>query len=136
MLTRLSRQVGVFVVLFAVLVLAACSKSGGASVTLYHTDAGRTIKLKRGDVLSIELEGNPSTGFTWQVASVEEGILKQEGDYEFEADQPGLPGSGGTCTFTFAAVGVGQTALEMIYHQPWDEETPPSKTFQIAVVVR
>jgi len=137
MKTRMSKWFGVLAIaLIVVLSMSACDKSGGASVTLRETDTGRTIELKRGDTLIVELEGNPTTGFTWEVASVDASILKQEGDYEFEADKPGVPGSGGTFTFTFGAEGAGQTELQMVYHQAWDEETPPSKTFEVTVMVQ
>jgi inhibitor of cysteine peptidase len=123
------------VALIVVLSMSACAKSGGASVTLRATDTGRTIELKRGDTLIVELEGNPTTGFQWEVESVDTAILKRQGDAEFKAEKPGLPGSQGVFVFTFGAEGSGQTDLEMIYHQSWDKETPPSQTFDVSVVV-
>jgi inhibitor of cysteine peptidase len=131
----LQRLAVLAVALIVVLSMSACTKSGGASVTLHATDTGRTIELKRGDTLIVELEGNPTTGNQWEVESVDAAILKQQGDPEFKAEKPGVPGSGGMFIFTFGAEGSGQTELEMIYHLPWDEETPPSQTFEVTVAV-
>ena len=123
------------VALIAVLFVSACRRSSGASVTLRGTDTGRTIELKRGDKLIVELEGNPTTGFQWEAMALDTAILKQEGDPEWKTDQPGLLGSEVTCTLKFGVLRAGRTELRLVYHQPWDKETPPAQTFEVTVVV-
>jgi len=53
--------------LVAVLVLAvsACTATAGGDVTVTASESGKTMTLKQGDTLVLELEGNPSTGFQW-----------------------------------------------------------------------
>lgn len=127
--------IDVFAVLCAIMLLvSACAGPNGASVTLRETDGGRTIELKRGDKLIVELEGNPTTGFSWTVASLESDVLKVEGQPEFSAD-PGMVGGAGTFTFTFTAARSGSVLLNLLYHQAWDKETPPAKTFEVTVTV-
>ena len=127
--------IDVFAALCAIVVLlSACAGPGGASVTLRETDVGRTIDLKRGDKLIVELEGNPTTGFSWTMADLESDVLKAEGEPEFSAD-PGMVGGSGTFTFTFAAARSGTMLLKLLYHQAWDKETPPAKTFDVTVTV-
>jgi len=89
------RKVLAVVLLLAVVLSAVGCKSGGATVTLREVDTGRTVELKRGDQLILELEGNPTTGFQWQVQDMDAGILKQQGDAEFKSDQQGAMGGGG-----------------------------------------
>ena len=123
------------VVLVLVSLISGCDKSGGATVTMRETQTGQTVELKRGDKLIIELEGNPTTGFSWEAASVDADVLKQQGEPEFKAEAAKM-GGGGTYTFTFAAARGGRTELKMVYHQSWDKETPPAKTFELVVVVQ
>jgi inhibitor of cysteine peptidase len=121
-------------VVVAAMLLGASPRSGGASVTLYETDAGRTIELQRGDRVIVKLEGNPSTGYSWTVEAVEGEILSAEGEPDFAAESVKI-GAGGTYTLTFAAARPGRAVLKLLYHQVWDKETPPAKTFEVTVVV-
>jgi inhibitor of cysteine peptidase len=131
----MSQWFGVLAVaLIVVLSISACGKSGGASVTLRETDTGRTIELKRGDTLIVELEGNPTTGFLWEVESVDATILKQQGEPEYKAGEPGKIGGVGAFVFTLEASDKGQTELQMVYRRPSDKETP-AQTFEVSVVV-
>ena len=136
MTRKMSRRLHVLgVALIVILSMSACGNPGAASVTLCDTDRGGTVELKSGDTLIVKLEGNPSTGFAWEVVSADIAVLEQEGEFEFEAEKPGMPGSGGTLTFTFKAASRGQTDLQLVYHRPWEEDSPPSQTFDVTVVV-
>jgi inhibitor of cysteine peptidase len=114
---------------------SACTKSDGATVNLLETDSDRTVELLRGDKLVIEVEGSPTTGYSWEVVSLDAKVLKQQGDTEYRQGQPGTMGGGGTFTLTFQAAGKGKTELTMVYHQPWDKDTPPAKTMNVTVIV-
>jgi inhibitor of cysteine peptidase len=130
------RRVLAVALLVVVIVSAAGCKSSGATVTLREVDTGRTVELKRGDQLILELEGNPTTGFQWEAQDMDAGFLKQKGNAEFKSDQQGAMGGGGLFVLTFAATKAGSTPLRLIYHQPWDKETPPAKTFEVIVSVQ
>ena len=133
--TRSWKWMGLLAIMLAVVACSARSQAGSTTAVLLEKDAGSVVQLKQGDTLIIKLQGNPSTGFTWGAASVDTAILKLEGDPAFEAETPGLPGSGGTLTFTFKAAGTGQTELQMIYYRPWEKGTPPANTFEVTVGV-
>jgi inhibitor of cysteine peptidase len=123
--------------LATVLALAAtaCTATAGGDVTVTAADSGTTVALQRGDTLVLELEANPTTGFQWEVASVDAAILEQQGDPEFESSEPGKVGSGGKLIFRFRAKESGTTTLEMVYHRAWDKETPPLQTFELSAVI-
>jgi inhibitor of cysteine peptidase len=135
MKARMWRWAAVMGAVVAIVALGACNGGGGASVTLYATDSARTVELKRGDTLVVKLEGMPTTGFTWEVASVDASVLEQKGEPEYTDAEPGKLGGAGTLTFDFNTKGAGSTSLEMVYHQPWDKDTPPTETFEVTVVV-
>lgn len=110
----------------------ACVTGGDDAVTINGGDAGTTVALDEGATLRIELEGNPTTGFEWEVSAVDEAILRFE-DSDFDPDSD-ADGSGGIVTLEFEAVGAGATLLELIYRPPWE---PPSESHQrYAVTVR
>ncbi len=127
---------GVVAVLLLVLISAAgCGSTAKAEVKLSATDDGRQIELRKGQPLVITLEGNPTTGYTWAAVELEEQILRQAGEVEFNPESD-LIGAPGVQTLRFEAVAAGQTDLKLVYHRPWEEGVEPLKTFSVQVVVR
>jgi inhibitor of cysteine peptidase len=120
------------VALIAAALLVACSSS---ATELSEEDAGRTVELRAGDSLEVTLVGNPTTGYMWEVGSVDAAVLTQVGEPEFKADSD-LIGSPGTITLRFEAVAPGQTDLQLIYHRPWEEGVAPLETFEAMIVVK
>ena len=86
-------------------------------------------------MLVVSLEGNPTSGYTWDVAEMDEGVLRQVGETEFKPES-GAIGSGGVQTLRFETVNSGQTTLKFVYHRSWEADEEPSETFTIQVVVR
>jgi predicted secreted protein len=95
---------------------------------------GGSVQLTAGQELEVVLEGNPTTGFQWEVGSADAAVLRQTGDWDF-APSSDLTGAGGLVTLHFKAVAAGETLLQLVYLQPWDKETPPAETFSVRVVV-
>jgi|APSaa5957512622_1039677.scaffolds.fasta_scaffold211102_1 inhibitor of cysteine peptidase len=106
-----------------------------APIKLTEKDSGLTVEIAAGSVMEIILKGNPTTGYTWAVASVDESILTQIGEAEFKAERKAR-GSGGTITLRFRAEGEGKTCLRLIYHRPFERNMPPIKTFSVTVNVQ
>lgn len=115
-------------------VTAGCAPA--REVKLGADDSGKEIELKKGQILVIALEGNPSTGYTWEVKEPpDEQVLQQVGEAEFQAESDRI-GAPGVLTFRFEAVNTGRTDLRLVYHRPWEEDVEPLETFSIQVVVR
>lgn len=125
---------GLLTVVVLALAATGCNQSPPATVTLGAKDDGRTITLKSGGTLIIELEGNPTTGFSWEVQAVDDAVLAPQGDPQYTASETGLVGSGGVFTFTFKAASKGETTLQLVYHRSW-EKVAPADTFDVTVVV-
>jgi inhibitor of cysteine peptidase len=104
-------------------------------VKLGVADSGRTVELAKGQTVVITLEANPTTGYTWAVAELEEHILQRVGEIEFKP-QSDLVGAPGVQTLRFQAADPGQTALKLVYHRPWEKGVEPLKSFSLQVVVR
>lgn len=127
---------GAIALLLVAVVLAAFSGCATkTALALEAKDNGRQIELEIGQTLAISLEGNPSTGYTWEMVESEDSILRQVGEIEFEAESD-LVGAPGTQTLRFQAVESGQTELKLVYHRPWETDVEPLETFTLQVTVR
>jgi len=125
------------VVMSFFLALALFSGCGTHGARITAADNGRQIILSSGDMMTLTLESNPTTGYSWQVLAIDNRVLIQDGDPEYKSDSgsDGAVGAGGTETFRFKAVGAGGTSVELGYMRPW-EDVPPIETFSLQVVVQ
>jgi predicted secreted protein len=122
------------VLLMLATALIAAAKHREMAVRLEQTDSGSTITLHPGETLEIVLQGNPTTGYTWEVKPGSEALLKQKGDPEFTPDSKAL-GSEGRMTFRFDVVAEGKGALVLLYRRTFEPEVRPLRTFGIRIVV-
>ncbi len=97
-------------------------------------DSGTTVNLGIDDPFEIELVGNASTGYSWQVMPYDSTVIKQVGEPEFKSKDDRV-GSAGLITFKFQTIADGQTDLILVYSRKWEENKPPAKTFNMKVVV-
>lgn len=97
------------VVIFAVAVLFGCSNGAKSGSSVYK----------------VELEGNPTTGYTWQYKMNPEGIVKEVKNEYVEDKQSGdAVGVGGKYVFEFEGVKAGEVTLEFRYARSWEDEEP------------
>ncbi|HUV79984.1 MAG TPA: protease inhibitor I42 family protein [Candidatus Bathyarchaeia archaeon] len=126
----------IIAILLIVVVLMAYSPS---EVQLTAADNGSTVELESGQVLSITLNANPTTGYTWEVVDAPgEQVMRQVGEIEFipNRQESGIVGSGGVQIIRFECVNAGQTVLKLVYHRPWETDVEPLETFSIHVAAR
>jgi inhibitor of cysteine peptidase len=106
------------------------------STTLVTADAsGTTVTLHVDDNLEIQLDGNPTTGYGWEIIPSESGVLMVKAGPTYTADGD-LVGSGGTYLFCFTADEIGETDVNLIYRRSWESEVVPISSFTLHVVVR
>jgi inhibitor of cysteine peptidase len=108
-------------------------------VNVDENDDGSQVELEQGQILVVTLESNPTTGYRWEVAEIQESILEQMGEAEFKPSQTGEPpmtGAGGWEIFRFKAISAGQMTLQLVYRRSWEEGVEPINTFSLQVVVR
>jgi len=119
-----------------VLIVFACACSSDTNErTLTAENAGQSIEMSVGETFLVELEGNPTTGFTWEVAKIDPAVLKQVGKTEFES-QSDLVGAGGVMILHFEVIGNGDADLQLVYHRPWENDIPPENTFTTIINVK
>ncbi len=117
--------------------LVGC-RSAADGIQLGADDNGTQIALKKGQTVVITLESNPTTGYSWQMAPSDDGVLVQAGEAEFEENPRGkdMVGVGGAETLRFEAKESGQTTLELVYRRPWEKDEKPIETFSVQVTVK
>jgi inhibitor of cysteine peptidase len=103
-------------------------------ILITDTERDRTVSAAVGDVLTIELPENPTTGFRWQVASVDAGVLSLQAD-EFLQRASTAVGSGSVRIFRFLTVNPGSTDVRLELKRTW-EALPPTSTFTTRVSVK
>ena len=119
--------------LLAALLLAACGREDDDSVIVIQQPS-ESISVGVGQRFAVELEANPTTGYTWQL-SAPPGDQVHLVDSDFTPTGPQQPGSGGMQRFTFEAVASGSTSLAFGYVRPWETGVAPAQTATYPVKV-
>ena len=96
-------------------------------------DNGRTISLARNSVVKVQLDENPTTGYSWNVTE-SSGIQVLSSSYVSSA--PGRFGAGGTHTWVLEITGTGTQQFSGIYKQPWMPESANDSTYTISFDVK
>ena len=77
-----------------------------------------------GDVLQVTLEENQSTGYSWNVVTNDEAVLRPSDEPAYEVDSD-AEGAGGEVTWVYEAIGPGTSVLRMA--APWLRRRPWSR---------
>jgi predicted secreted protein len=135
-----------FIFLFFIVNMACALADNLEASTVLKVPNGATslsMVVKENEIFSIQLKGNPTTGYHWAMENVDQlssvGIQpinlgeRNSGAYVADPHEPGLVGFGGTFEFKFKA-GTQSTdlsALNFVYKRPW--ESTSAKKVQIKV---
>ena len=85
------------------------------------------------DSVTIELKGNPSTGYTWEALLSDENIVEISKDVKYLGAK-GMVGAPSMFYFTVRSVLTGNTVLTLEYKRPWEEKAPlETKVYNINV---
>jgi len=133
--------VGLLLLAFAAAACAAARPTTALTTddqVLTLEDHESRIQLAVGDVVTLKLDANPSTGYAWTVVRNDAALLEPLGEPRFEQGDPpatGPLGASGRQVFRFQAKAAGRENLQLHYHRSW-EEKPPLKTFAIEALIR
>jgi C1A family cysteine protease len=91
--------------------------------------ANQTITYPQDQILVIELECNPSTGYSWLIKDLDRNVLQSVGEPEFKSiNKKSGPGTPWLTQFKFIGISAGSTSLQLEYCRPWEKEKRPLKT--------
>ena len=73
----------------------------------------------------IELDGNPTTGYTWNYEIEDEAVIKMDEEIRY-LGKKGVVGAPSKFTYTVHSLKTGSTTIKFEYKRPW-EQTPADK---------
>ncbi len=117
-----------------IIFIVACSQK---TVVKQEEDDGSTVMMHRNKNLEIILKSNPTTGYRWEIATIDSTILIPNG-VEYIADEvhPGMVGSGGRSIVRFRTVKGGKTSVRLIYRRPFENDVAPLKEYTLLIDVK
>lgn len=116
--------------------LAACGREA-KPVVYTEADTGSTIEVAMGDSVTVSLQENPSTGYSWREehsAGLE--LLSDRFLEPSPSPSPGMVGVPGTREFVFKAATAGMQTVSAVYARPWEENIAGRETFSLTIDVR
>jgi inhibitor of cysteine peptidase len=128
-----------FTILFCFLLgitwaISGCNP-GGNIIHLTKQDDGSTIEAHKGDLIELTVEGNPTTGYTWEWIEGENALVELKGEPAYSSDSD-LVGSGGVFKFVFQVKDSGEGALQLVYHRTFEPDVPPLEEFSVTLQVK
>lgn len=117
---------------------AADAPAAGKTYEMTKDDNGKTLKVNVGDVVSVKIKSNRTTGYSWaQIAGkTDDKVLKSNGgEYKVDEHPAGMVGVGGNEIWTFTALAPGKTEIVLGYARPWEKDKEPAQTFKLTVEV-
>jgi len=92
----------------------------------------RIYRLHRGETMILELEGNATTGYQWDIIGQEGDTVTIERPFKYYTHTNPVAGQGGwyTSIVTASSQVKGKTILALRYHPSWDvwDVSPPPGT--------
>jgi predicted secreted protein len=103
-----------------------------AGVILNEGDNGRTVELSVGSILTVRLQENPTTGYSWSVEAANG--LEKVGD-SFEAGGAAI-GAAGVRVLQFRATRPGSHELRLKNWREWEGESSVANRFGAHIIVK
>ena len=108
-----------------------------SELTLTEKDTGKEVVLRKGDLLTVELPSNPTTGYSWSTVSSGQSHLALVSTAYLAAEKSkGIVGSGGVATWTFKALEAGSLKMTFSYARSWEHGIPAARLISWPITVK
>ncbi|MEI7848669.1 MAG: protease inhibitor I42 family protein [Chloroflexota bacterium] len=111
------------------------SQKEGPVVSLSEEQNGGQVALIVNDQFQVLLDGNPTTGYTWEPDNLDSVLLQQQGESTYTSKSK-LKGSPGKFILIFKALQPGVTKLRLIYHRTFEKNTAPERIFEVTLDIQ
>lgn len=114
------------------------SEYAALTITPVILDNSGDNTLSVGDIGQIALEGNPTTGYSWNYTISDSSILEL-GSSHYQSEAPeGIDGAGGTDTWDFRALKEGTATITFKYYRVWlgESDAAPEDSLVFNVLVK
>ena len=105
-------------------------------IVITESQNGQTVNIEVGDTIDVQLHGNISSGYSWELLASNRSFPLQKEEYV--PDQPIIAGSGGTFHFYFTAdsfSSAGVFPLQFAEYREWEGVGNAVKTFNVTITV-
>jgi inhibitor of cysteine peptidase len=117
--------------------LPACSSATPKEFSADISSSGKDITMTAGDTLTITLESNATTGFSWnENTNIGDVTVIQQTDHKYQPPAVAIPGAGGNEIWKLKALKSGSSTISMEYRRPFEPNAAPTNTFTLTVIVR
>ena len=117
--------------------LLACSPGAPEELSVDITSSGKEVALDAGGTLTITLDSNPTTGYSWnENADISDKTIAQQTGHKYQPPASSALGAGGKEIWTFKALKSGTSTISMGYRRPFEKGIAPAKTFTLSLVVK
>jgi len=124
----------IMMILATILISMVC-KPDSEVLLLEKGNDGQTFYISRQDEMVISLEANLTTGYSWEVVSLDKEVLSTKNEPEY-ISKSNIPGSSGIQKFHFIAVDSGESELVLVYRRSWEPDKEPIDTYSIKINVK
>jgi predicted secreted protein len=104
-------------------------------IVLGREATGHYVEATVGQVITVRLPGNPTTGFEWVALPPDDAAVSVEASGQYVADSAGagMVGGGGTYVFHYKAERPGASKIVLNYRRNWEKS--PTEIFHVLVRV-
>jgi inhibitor of cysteine peptidase len=99
---------------------------------LIKEDNERTIETAVGDILSVELDSNPTTGFDWAFDELDASMFAAVED-NFNLAENAAIGAGGAHIFKLKVIKAGRGQIKLKYRRSWEGDSSIRDRFTLTV---
>jgi len=126
-----------FILLISIILLFTLISCSPTTIIIKENSQEEKYSLRKGDIVEVILNANPSTGYKWQIENIDPLKIKIiEETYTAQKVQRDIVGSGGKKIYLFKAIKKGNTVIELKYSRPFEKDLPPKKKFHINLDIR
>lgn len=117
--------------------ISSLSAAQQKPLALTEADNGKTHPVKVGQAIVVSLNGNITTGYSWDMDKTDGTSVVPVGEIEYRqnAQPEGMVGGGGVFQAKFKARQPGKTTIKLKYWRPWEKDEEPADTFAVTLVV-
>ena len=109
--------------LFCFLLMSACNAS--AELNLSERDNDKQITASTGDIITISLNANATTGYSWKFTGTPSSAYEViDESYKVNPHPEGMVGVGGKTFYKIKLLQKGKLIIKAQYFRPWEEFNP------------
>lgn len=108
------------------------------AIQLTEQDNNKNLAITVGDIFTVRLDENPTTGYVWSVEGMADVLILQNTDYVTNSISKGeiMTGVGGKKTFAFIANAVGTVTLRFKEWRAWEGDSSIVNKFAVKIQVK